>query len=90
VNIPIDSIVSNSDMIKNYKSCRDKAERLGKIVIFKNNQPDAVLVPVSEFERLSLVIDYLDSLGEKNLEKLLDLYNGKRQARVNVAASETP
>jgi len=89
VNIPIDSIVSNSDMIKNYKSCREKAERLGKIVIFKNNQPDAVLVPVSEFERLSLVIDYLDSLGEKNLEKLLELYNEKRQARVNVASAET-
>jgi prevent-host-death family protein len=77
-------------MIKNYKSCREKAERHGKIVIFKNNQPDAVLVPVTEFERLSLVIDYLDSLGEKNLDKLLDLYNAKRVARVPIAASETP
>jgi len=90
MNIPIDSIVSNSDMIKNYKSCREKAERLGKIVIFKNNQPDAVLLPVDEFERLSIVIDYLDSLEEKNLDSLLELYRAKRPARIAMSTSETP
>ena len=37
------TIVSNSDMIKNYKSCRMKADSFGKIIILKNNQPDAVL-----------------------------------------------
>jgi prevent-host-death family protein len=89
MNISSNALVSNSDMIKNYKSCREKAERLGKIVIFKNNQPDAVLLPVDEFERLSIVIDYLDSLEEKNLDSLLELYRAKRPARIAMSASET-
>ena len=47
------TIVSNSEMIKNYKSCREKSEVYGKIFILKNNQPDAVLMSINEYERLS-------------------------------------
>jgi PHD/YefM family antitoxin component YafN of YafNO toxin-antitoxin module len=45
-------IVSSSDIIKNYRSCREKAEDLGKIVILKNNQPDAVLIPFNKYEKI--------------------------------------
>lgn len=55
------AIVSNSDMMKNYKSCRAKAESYGKIVILKNNQPDAVLISIDEFEKISQFTDYLES-----------------------------
>ena len=58
------AIVSNSDMIKNYKSCREKAEALGKIFILKNNQPDAVLFSAAEYERLSSFIEYLEGLDD--------------------------
>ncbi len=61
------AIVSNSDMIKNYKACREKADSCGKIFILKNNQPDAVLFSVAEYERLSGVIEYLESLEEADL-----------------------
>ena len=50
------ALVSNSEMIRNYKTCRDKAEELGKIFIMKNNQVDAVLFSVAEYERLSDII----------------------------------
>jgi PHD/YefM family antitoxin component YafN of YafNO toxin-antitoxin module len=63
------AIVSNSDMIKNYKSCREKAEQLGKIFVLKNNQPDAVLFSVTEYERLSAFIEYLESLEEKDVSE---------------------
>jgi len=53
MNVPTKAIVSNSDMIKFYKLCRDKAECFGKIFVFKNNQPDAVLFSIAEYERLS-------------------------------------
>lgn len=66
------AIVSHSMMIKNYKACRDKAESLGKIFIVKNNQPDAVLFSVSEYERLSVVIEHLESLEEKDITALMD------------------
>jgi len=64
MKISTNAIVSNSDMIKSYKACREKAERFGKIFVLKNNQPDAVLVSAVEYEKLSVLIEYLDSLDE--------------------------
>jgi len=66
------AIISNSDMIKNYKACREKAESLGKIFVLKNNQPDAVLFSVAEYEKLSVVIEYLESLEEKDIEVFVE------------------
>lgn len=66
------AIVSNSDMIKNYKSCREKAEELGSIFIMKNNQPDAVLFSITEYERLSALIEYMESLEDKDIEKVIE------------------
>lgn len=66
-----EAIVSNSDMIKNYKACRESAERLGKIFILKNNQPDAVLFSISEYERLSVFLEYLESLEAEEMAKVI-------------------
>lgn len=66
------AIVSNSEMIKNYKTCREKSENLGKIFILKNNQPDAVLFSITEYERLSEIIEYLESLDEKDIAKFTE------------------
>ena len=55
------AIVSNSEMIKSYKACREKAQSFGKIFVLKNNQPDAVLFSITEYERLSVFIEYLES-----------------------------
>lgn len=71
------AIVSNSDMIKNYKICREKAESFGKIFVLKNNQPDAVLFSVAEYERLSVVIEYLESLDEKNIVEFVESLSKK-------------
>ena len=67
MNISSKSIVSNSDMIKNYKSCRIKADSYGKILILKNNQPDAVLFSIDEYERLSALIESVESLDDHAL-----------------------
>ena len=64
MKISTNAIVSNSDMIKSYKTCREKAEVFGKIFVLKNNQPDAVLMSAEEYERLSVLIEYIDSLNE--------------------------
>jgi len=71
MNINNKAIISNSDMIKNYKSCREKAGILGKIFILKNNQPDAVLFSIEEYERLSSLIEYMESLQEEDIAKVL-------------------
>ena len=64
MKISTSAIVSNSDMIKSYKACREKAEGCGKIFVLKNNQPDAVLISAGEYEKLSVLIEYIDSLDE--------------------------
>lgn len=60
------AIVSNSDMIKNYKACRDRAQAYGKLFILKNNQPDAVLLSIDEYEKISEIIEYFESLDEES------------------------
>ena len=72
MNISTKAIVSNSDMIKNYKSCREKAEILGKIFILKNNQPDAVLFSMREYEKLSALLERLENLDADELEKVVE------------------
>lgn len=67
------AIVSNSDMMKNYKACRDKAETLSKIFIMKNNEPDAVLFSISAYERLSLLIETVEKLDEEELALVLEV-----------------
>ena len=71
MNISTKAIVSNSEMIKNYKTCREKAESFGKIFILKNNQPDAVLFSITEYERLSAFIEYLESLDGKDISTVI-------------------
>lgn len=81
MNISTDSIVSNSDMIKNYKSCREKAQSNGKIFILKNNQPDAVLFSIDEYERIAIFIEYMESIEDKDIAKIASLLpvEGKRK-----------
>lgn len=72
MNISTKAIVSNSEMMKNYKACREKAGYLGKLFVLKNNQPDAVLFSIVEYERLSVFIEYLESLEEGDMAKVLE------------------
>ncbi len=71
MNIFTKAIVSNSDMIKTYKACREKAEGLGRIFIMKNNRADAVLFSISEYERISSLVEYLESLADFQVEEIM-------------------
>jgi len=71
MKITAKSIVSNSDMIKNYKNCRNMADTYGKIFILKNNQPDAVLFSIAEYERLSVFIERMEALKATDIEKVI-------------------
>jgi len=70
--ISTSSIVSNSEMIKNYKACRDKAEGCGKIFILKNNQPDAVLFSVAEYDRFSALIEFMETLDDNGIAAVIE------------------
>lgn len=69
-------------MVKYYKNCRIMAESYGKIFILKNNRPDAVLFSINEYERLSAFFEYMESLDEKDIAKLVESLpvEGKRKS----------
>lgn len=72
MKITMSAIVSNSDITKNYKMHRDLAEGLGKIFVFKNNQPDAVLFSISEYERLSAILESIELFDEDEIATIAD------------------
>lgn len=76
MNISTKAIISNTEMIKNFKACRDKAEVFGKLFILKNNQPDSVLFSIREYEKLSVFIEYMESLDEKAFIKEIETIPG--------------
>ena len=80
------AITANSDMIKSYKTCRQKAESFGKLFVIKNNQPDAVLFSITEYQRLSVFIEYLESLDENEIAafaKTLPKEGNRRSYTIN-------
>ena len=74
MNISTKAIVSNSEMMKNYKACREKTESFGKIFVLKNNQPDAVLFSITEYEMISVLIEYMESLEGKDIAKVTESF----------------
>ncbi|PKM70195.1 MAG: hypothetical protein CVU94_00295 [Firmicutes bacterium HGW-Firmicutes-19] len=74
-----EGIVSNSDMIKNYKTCRERADNTGRLFIFKNNQLDAVLFSLNEFEKLTPILEYFESLSDSDKMTALNLLQSLTQ-----------
>ncbi len=72
MNISKIALVSNSEMIKNYKACREKAESLDKLFILKNNQLDAVLFSITKYEKISAFVEYIESLKEDDTIKFIE------------------
>lgn len=62
-------IILSSDLLRKYKKYRRLAEYYGKLIILKDNQPDAVLLPIAEYERLS---GTLEDSGNFSKEKLVE------------------
>jgi PHD/YefM family antitoxin component YafN of YafNO toxin-antitoxin module len=78
MKIPKIAIVSNSDIIKNYKTQREKAEEIGKLFVFKNNQPDAVLFSITEFEKVAGLLELTEHMNEAEIEAILTLIKDQK------------
>lgn len=64
VKIPKDAILSNSDIIKNYKSQRDRVEITGKLFISKYNQPDTVFFSIDAYDKVAVYLELLETMDE--------------------------
>ena len=84
LKISTDAIVTNSEIIKKYRSVREKAELRGKVFILKNNRPDAVLYSIAAYKRFSVLIEHVEELNNADYVKFMD-----RVPHENSAASIT-
>jgi len=76
------AIVSNTDIIKNYKKHRDIAEELGKIVVFKNNRPDAVLFSITEYEKIAEILEAFEALNEDEVSHVIEFIRKERTKEI--------
>ncbi len=83
MKIPRRAIVSNSDIIKNYKTQRNNAEALGKLIIFKNNKPDAVLFSISAFDRIAELLEEIETMNDIELANILEMIKDHKNKTVS-------
>ena len=79
MKIPKNAIVSNSDIIKNYKTQRERAEIIGKLFVFKNNQPDAVLFSMTEYEKIADLLELVETMNEVEINHILEMIQDHKE-----------
>jgi len=79
MKIPKNAIVSNSDIIKNYKTQRERAEIIGKLFVFKNNQPDAVLFSMTEYEKIADLLELVETMNEVEINNILEMIHDHKK-----------
>ena len=50
--------------------CREKAQKMGKVYIFKNNRADAVLSSIEDYRKLETVIDRIVASEKANQKEI--------------------
>ncbi|MDW7655974.1 MAG: hypothetical protein SCM11_02240 [Bacillota bacterium] len=55
------SISDLTNLINNNEKCHELTDCFGKVIIMKNNQPDSVLLPIAEYERLLKALEKSDN-----------------------------
>ena len=52
IGITKQEIVSASEVVRNFSKIRTKVKENSRMIVFKNNKPDLVLLDFSEYEKL--------------------------------------
>lgn len=74
-------IVSSSELVKNFSKFRDEVKKKSKMIVFKNNKPDMVLVDFDEYEKLLTNLEILEDMNiMKSIEERERNDNGVRHS----------
>ena len=52
IEITKQEIVSTSEVVRNFSKIRTEVKENSRMIVFKNNKPDLVLLDFSEYEKL--------------------------------------
>lgn len=77
MNISTKAIVSNSEMIKNYKGCRDKAEIFGKIFVLKTTSRTLFCSQLKNTKGFQCLLSIWKASMKQTFQSLLRLYRRK-------------
>lgn len=79
LTIKENEIVSTTDIVRDFKTCRKKAKELDHVIIFKNNAPDLALVDYKSYSKLVKLASILDDIDiAEMIEERDKRDNGKR------------
>lgn len=67
-----DSIVSVTDLVKNFANIRKQAKEGLNMIVFKNNKPDLAILDIDEYESLLKIVEQWENL--KILEMIEERY----------------
>lgn len=63
----IGSIVSATEVVKNFATIRQQAKRGKNIIVFKNNKPDLAILDIDDYEKLLKVAEQFENLQIKQI-----------------------
>ena len=62
IGITKQEIVSTSEVVRNFSKIRAEVKENSRMIVFKNNKPDLVLLDFSEYEKLLERINIMEDL----------------------------
>ena len=62
IGITKQEIVSASELVRNFSKIRTEVKENSRMIVFKNNKPDLVLLDFSEYEKLLERINIMEDL----------------------------
>ena len=81
IGITKQEIVSASELVRNFSKIRTEVKENSRMIVFKNNKPDLVLLDFSEYEKLLERINIMeDLLISKTIEERDKEDNGTRHS----------
>lgn len=80
-------IVSSTDIVRDFKKCREKVKEFSHLIVFKNNTPDLAVVDYKEYKRLIEIANFLDDIDIARMVEERDKRDsGKRHTLEEVRA----
>lgn len=67
IKTELGSIVSATDLVKNFGKVREQAKKGNNLIIFKNNKPDLAVLDIANYEKLLKMAEQYENLQIKQL-----------------------
>lgn len=61
------SIVSVTELVKNFAKVRQQAKEGSRMIVFKNNKPDLAILDIDEYEELLKIVELMDNYTILNM-----------------------